>query len=769
MNHLKLLALSIATLCCLSACADTTSDDTAGVLDDENAVFGASGKADNVFSECELLHVLEFVNSSSTTVELLRDIGLNSRAAKNIVGNRAGKDGIEGTGDDNIILDLKVLDDIKYIGPKSLEVFASHVKDRCVIDLSKREYIDSSYLNNAPPNAWSGRSAPEIEATRTLTGITGRKLNEILNGEDDRGRTGFQRIRRAKVMQAFSFGFPIDEIPWDSDAHELRESLPYTAYSIEPDRFEIDEEDGERELSLGTDYMFDRYYDTPNYTLLNEGMQLRGRIRWDNDTTVRRLLVAAKFDSDIDDNGLKSALKIDQRVEGGQYKDVLDNDIRGGKARWSNGAFNSVYEIYKRLDDRKVLPNIGGKEGVLLLDPQAYIRSARSRYHLNETTSRALVSIQKNADLRFAQVQEVAQASLDNGSFDAPTTAEIQAVLDKIVAVQEGAIIREHARADIEALGMNVDQMKLAKDFSNLRASSVKEVEAYHVLARSTRAVYAELAEEIDSIDRIITGTRDLDHEEFMEMFVEWHKVNTPSSRRFHTMKPFYDVYMSASLDPASMLLSSFATYAKEQKDADNRDFRDFEPLTDKILKNIKAHMEFEMLKVSQRQIAAAGTVSLSLWFDIARHYYFDGARRTGGNFIIDTLDYTEMVTPDEWLALKSDEKIPSKSISPEKVFHTTFVNEVQIELTLVNEYLEKLKSMRESIASGSTDLQPKLDGAMFVFDTFTASLPVLSDAKSEDILDELEDRGAPDTLKWESAVNSKGKTALLLLSKGVK
>lgn len=770
MNHLKLLALSVATLCCLSACADTNQDDNAGVLDDENAAFGAVGKADNIFSECELLHVLEFVNSSSTSVELMREIGLNSRAAKNIVANRAGADGVEGTGDDNMVLTLKALDDIKYIGPKTLEVFATHVSDKCEIDLTKRDHIDSSYLNKTPASAWSGRSAPEIEATRTLTGITGRKLNALLNGEDDRGRTGFQRIRRAKVMEAFAFGFPLDEIDWSSDAHELRESLPYTSYTIEPGRFDIDADDGERELSLGTDYMFDRYYDTPNYTLLNEGMQLRGRIRWDNDTEVRRILVAAKFDSDIDANGLKSALKIDQRTEGGRHKDALDADIFRGEASWSSGPFNSVYEIYKRLDERKALPNIGGKEGVLWLVVQANIRSARSRYHLNETSTRDLNRVYSNATTRFAQVKTIAEAALANNGFDAPTTAEVQGVIDKIAAIEEGAIIRDRARAEVEALGLNVDDLKLTGEFGSVRTNSVKEVEAYHALARATRAVYAEVSEEIDAIDRIITGTRGLDHEEFMEMFVDWYKeVHSPDSRRYQTMKPFYDVYVRDGMTPSGTLMSAFAAYAEEQQQAGNDDFEDFEPLTDEILRDIKAHMEFEMLKVGQRQIAAAGTASLSLWFDIARAFYFDGARRTSGNFIIDTLDYTEMVTPDEWNALTPDDKIPSKSIDPKKVFHTTFVNEVQIELTLVNDYLNKMEAMRTSIAGGDASLQTKLDGATFVFDTFKASLPILSDAKSEDILDELEDRGAPDTLQWESAVHSKGKTALLLLSEGVK
>ena len=370
----------------------------------------------------------------------------------------------------------------------------------------------------------------------------------------------------------------------------------------------------------------------------------------------------------------------------------------------------------------------------------------------------------------MALVEGLAKGAIARGDLDAATTAEVQAVLDKMAAIQEGTIIRDHARAEVAAQGLNVDDLKLAKDFGGVRANSVKEVEAYHV-ARALHARPLRRARRRHRQPSIATSRPQTTSttRRFMEMFVDWYKVHKPASRRYHTMKPFYDVFVATSMTPSDMLLVEFATYAQEQQKADNRDFRDFEPLTEEILANVKAHMEFEVLKVSQRQIAAAGTVSLSMWFDIARAFYFDGSRRTSGNFIIDTLDYTEMVTPDEWQSLKPEQMIPSKSLPPEKVFHTTFVNEVQIELTLVNEYLEKMEAMRTSIAGGSTELQPKLDGAKFVFDTFKASLPILSDAKSEDILDELEDRGAPDTLKWESAVNSKGKTALLLLTKGVK
>ena len=92
--------------------------------------------------------------------------------------------------------------------------------------------------------------------------------------------------------------------------------MPLVALTIEPDRFAPNTE-GVRELTLGTDLMDDTYYDTHGYNLLGNAVELRGRARWDNATTVRRLLIAAKFGTEIDAEGNKVNTKVDIRTDSG--------------------------------------------------------------------------------------------------------------------------------------------------------------------------------------------------------------------------------------------------------------------------------------------------------------------------------------------------------------------------------------------------------------------------------------------------------------------
>lgn len=64
--------------------------------------------------------ILELANTSSVT-ELDKEIGLDKRAAKNIVEHRNGLDGKPGTTDDNPISTLKELDKISWIGKRAFQ------------------------------------------------------------------------------------------------------------------------------------------------------------------------------------------------------------------------------------------------------------------------------------------------------------------------------------------------------------------------------------------------------------------------------------------------------------------------------------------------------------------------------------------------------------------------------------------------------------------------------------------------------------------------
>ncbi len=743
-----------------------------GVLDDESATFGAIGKADSRFSGCELREVLEFVNESTTTIDLLKsEAGVHGSAAKSIYNHRVGPDGIEGTGDDDLFETLEELDGVRYVGPKALEAFAKFVKPRCGVDLSSRPYIDATTFEGLPNAGGFSRDSIELEATMNIVNVKGRLMNEVMNKLDDRERRGFSRVRKkgAEVMEAFTFDYPLDEIPWDRDSHNVREQLPYTSYSIENTRYEIDDNDGIREISLGTDYMFDRYYDTPDYTLLNNGVQLRGRIRWDTVDVVRRLLIAAKFDSEVGADGLKRAAKMDTRTEGGRYLETLDDDIRRGQVSWSGGTpkpVEAIRALYDLLVDRGVLPTIDGKENVLLLDPRAYLRSERSRYHLDETKEGSLTKVYRNGKTQIEAIIITSQNAIDSGNLSSADAEAAEQIIVQGSAILDDSAVRERARQKLAGSMFDADMMDLPNNFSS--ASNIDELEAMHAMAEATSEIYHEFGELVDDTDRAITGTEDLDHDDYADMFIEWQRQVNSSLRPKQAGQPFYQRWQDLNRNDMARAeaIEQFNSFGKMMKEGGEDDFEDFEPIDDTVWTNMGAHLNYEAVKTGYRQIEAAGTISFSLWFDVARRYYFNSGR-TYGNFMIDTIDLTEMLTPEEWHSIPEAERRADLTLPPEKVFHTTFVNEVQIELTQVSKYIDRINELEEKLANGE-DVERELNGAKELFKHFTDSLIVLAEVKGEEIVDEARDFGAPRETEWVPAEFSKGKTALKLLSDGV-
>lgn len=72
--------------------------------------------------------ILEFLNDAATTFEILdRDVGLDSRAAGNIISHRDGPDGIRGTSDDNPFDSMAELDRVGFVGPSAIEKIRNYV------------------------------------------------------------------------------------------------------------------------------------------------------------------------------------------------------------------------------------------------------------------------------------------------------------------------------------------------------------------------------------------------------------------------------------------------------------------------------------------------------------------------------------------------------------------------------------------------------------------------------------------------------------------
>ncbi|MFT7622110.1 MAG: phosphatidylserine/phosphatidylglycerophosphate/cardiolipin synthase-like enzyme [Myxococcota bacterium] len=72
--------------------------------------------------------IVAFVNGPSINLELLDiTVGLDKRAAKNILAFRVGADGEMGTEDDPLFADIAAVDAIKYVGKSALKALAAYV------------------------------------------------------------------------------------------------------------------------------------------------------------------------------------------------------------------------------------------------------------------------------------------------------------------------------------------------------------------------------------------------------------------------------------------------------------------------------------------------------------------------------------------------------------------------------------------------------------------------------------------------------------------
>lgn len=761
---MKITTKTLATLffgaSLVIGCGGESFDDTPG--DSAGASFGgAAAKADGRFNDCQLRETVNFLNESTTTVETLREHGINSRAAENIIIHRNGPDEQFGTGDDDLFDDLGELDAISFVGPVTLEQVVNTISDRCFDDLDTRPYIDSTTFEGSTGGGFT-RDNVELEAAMTLNGITGAQLHEILTSTDSRDRTIFSRIRRNKKMEGFTYNFDIDEVPWNGDAMDAREALPYVALSIESGRFEP-EDGGERELSLGTDIMDDTYYDTKDFALLDHDMVVRGRVRWDTDTEVRRLLIAAKFGSNVNDEGLKQAAKVDVRTEGGRHVETLDENVMSGKVPWSGREvpIQPIEEVYDRLVAAQALPNIDGRKEVLLLDPMVHIRSFRSRYHLNEAGLANIQRYHRNGHERMEAIVAYLQEGMDAGRID-PSLAEPAIVMG--TGILDGSLVEATAAPQLEALGATTD-IVMPDEFS-VPADQL-ELDKQQVIAETVDSLMQDFDDLIDEIDRDVTGTGGLEGEDYVDMYIAWQRLLQPSLARKTVYKPFLDRYRSVT-DSADAV-ATFNEFAEEQQSLGNDDFEDFEPMTEEMWSNLGQHLEYEWLKTSRRMVRAAAISSNALWFDMAREFYVPASNRSSfSNFIIDTMDYTEMVSQPEWDGIPADQQNPAHTIDPAKVFHTTLVNEVQIELGSEVPYLERLEELKNALDAdpGNEELQRQLEGARFVFGEYRAALTTIAELKGDDIVDRIEDEGGPRDMEWAPAAMSKGKTALTIIRK---
>jgi hypothetical protein len=775
-RRLPLLLTTSFALAALAAAGCAADGASEAPLDDLQAGFGI-GKADGPaggFTACELREVLKLVNESTTTAALLQDdVKVHAKAALRLVEHRVGPDGIEGNADDDLFDDLAELDGVDWVGPKALEAFADYARPRCLVDLDQRPYIDRKTWEGSTGGGW-GRNAPEVEATMTVGGVTGRALYETLNKRDSRDRTVFSRLRKSKIMGAFSYGYAIDEMPWDSASRDARELLPYVALSIESGRFVPDEGGGQRELDMGTDIFDDIYYDTTDYELNANGLILRGRARWDSDTVVRRLLVQSKSKTSIDDNGIKQSAKVDVRTDSGErYLATLDDDVRGGTVPWSGGKtpVEAIKVVYDVLDAAGLLPDMQGRKGVLVLDPKAYLRSLRSRFHFNLTDDNNLTAFYANGLTRMREAVAIAERALTDGTVADADKAAVEALIALGHGIADGTLIAARAAERLGQLDPPVTGVAVyPQAFGGASLPDKRTLDTHQIVAETADALFEEFAAALDDLDREITGTSGLDSDEYVDPYIAFRVSLDPSLAIKTTVQPFHIAWTTFATQDQQVVddqIAAFNAWAEGLKAAGDKDYADFVPMTQAAWAALGKHLEFEMLKISQRQITNAGTVANALWFELARRLYVPGAPSSAwSNFVIDTFDATYFVTPQAWEAIPEAERLPTFDVPGAAIYHTKVVNEVQIELTSVEPYIDRIEALTQEIAaSGSTpEREALLAGARFVLDESIRTLQVLGELKGDAILDRLDDEGLSGAT-WGPAKYSKGETAMRILT----
>ena len=573
-------------------------------------------------------------------------------------------------------------------------------------------------------SGWA-RDAVELEAAMTVEGISAEDLYQELTDRDGRG---FRRVRRSSAVEGLTLGFNLDEIPWNSDGHGVREGFvpgedsrtvtPYVWLTIENDKFPIDPERGRRRLELGTDIMDDIYYDTDDFLLYAQSMSVRARKRWDSATEMRRLLIALKRERGVDSFGIKRAAKTDVRRDSPSADAIntLHEAVEKGTDSWSNDPAVPLRRVYTILRNMGLLKSSPTYTDVLAIKPKAFLRSVRSRYHLNEVRVSRLNEVRELATTRLNSLVAMAREARMDNAIPVGRVAEVEAFEAKVAAFANGSLVAERARAELLELGMQTVDSSTIQDLlpgsTTLGSSSgladlverEPQLLQRKAVAHAVSEILHEFSADLDdgtgeSLRRVITRSveRTDEQEDHVEYFTLFARNTNPDLLKIRTVDRFVEMHEGMLGDGAA--LAEYNAYGEAQRAAGERDFRRFEPISQADFDSLRFLLRNEQVRIWLRQIEAGGSCALGVWFDEAREFYIPASSRSTGNFLIDTMDFASMYPGDVFGDLPQAEQTAAvdMSVSPyrEQLLGARLVNEVQIELNNGGVYTERLKELK--------------------------------------------------------------------------
>lgn len=658
----------------------------------------------------------DVVKASSDVTDKMIDMGASGEYAKLL-----GLDTSARYGSRSTALGKAAVDKVFQVGGVELSR-TSAAND----PMAGKLFMDSTTFANMPPYQWN-RNGVELEVVSGVSGVDSKELLRALRSTNGAGRTAFQRLRKPELCEAYTVGYSgvgLDEMRWDGDSHRQREANKFVSITIESGRFEPPQGGGAREISLGTDKMDDTYYDTRDFGLMDKDFTVRGRARWDTDTEIRRILVAVKSNTSVDELGIKRNGKVDVRNDGASAEEIanLDRDVRTGRSSWNGRSepFGPLKGVYDALNAGGALPDVGGRTDVLMLEPKVHMRSVRSRYHLNESSLSGMQDFYGKTTGKLADVLKLATDA--QGRVTGQDKATVDALVAAATGIQDGSVVAKLAEARLKELD---PQMQVTPDAVkalmpqtsgqvswNRPQTDTLTIEKKRAVAEAVDKAYHDFSTQLDGARRIITGAQDRALEDHPPYLMAWMKATDASLVNKRTYDAFLgklDAILAKPEAEQETDLKAFNDWAGQQKTAGNRDFRDFTPVADLAgLKALRSQVLNEVVRVNQRQLEAGGSMALGLWYDEARAHYVPAANRNTGNFIIDTTDMTEYVKHEDWEAIPADKRTPANQLPEDKVFHVSLVNENQIELGEEKDYLDRLTELTGKISEDRASLLMK-------------------------------------------------------------